>query len=144
MKIQVLIVLVSIVVAANAKAACFNFVNGEGPSQIGNFGLANTAKSICVQSVGSFGRSYLSVSLNDESGELAVVTGEESATGRCAGFCKQVTLTSGNINGSNVDLSGAQLEFQVEKDMHLGVSKGSLKIQAGRDFPQEYLLIEAR
>lgn len=137
---QYLLAFTVLVSTSGASAVCFNFVNGKGPQRVGNYQLAATATKVCVNTV-SGGGSYTSVRLSDSEGDLVVSAGEVIAAGRCPGFCKQMTLSSANINGENVDLSGTLIVFEAEADSTLGITKGIMSIEAGRDFAQKYLII---
>lgn len=127
-----------LVSASNAVAAptCFNFVNGHGPQQVGNFAFGGTAERICLSSE--------NVRLSDSQGDLAIVGSTITASGRCAGVCHQFTLNYGNINGENVDLSGTTIEVQAEQDQYLGMLKGLITIQVGRGFAEKFLIMEAK
>jgi len=135
-------ILLTVLVSSNATAACFQFINGNGPRQLGNSPLPATATKICIQKVNRFGGgSYSSVTLSDEEGDLAIVSATEVAQGRCASFCKSLTLSSGNINGQNVDLTGVSLIITTQVQASIGTSTGFVEITAGRDFPQKYLIL---
>lgn len=130
----------SVLVSASSSFAgptCFNFINGKGPSRIGNVPLAAPAASVCVSSH--------NIRFFDSQGDLAIMEADVTATGRCgAGLCKELALSYGNANGDNVDFTGVEVVIQAEADTHLGVSKGTLTIKAGRDFPQKYLIIDVQ
>lgn len=122
-----------IATTSGASAACFNFVNGNGPRQIGQFHLAGTATSICVKSVNGFAGSHTQVNLFDSRGDLLIASGTGSEN--------QISLYSGNINDRNEEMRGIQIVINTERDSRLGITKGTLSIQAGRDFPQKFVII---
>ncbi len=116
-----------ILASTTAFADCFNFINGKGPDRIGNFMFGGAAEGVCIQAT--------SIRFYDSQGDLA------EAGGQSAGPILQLDV--GNINGENVDLRGTEIEFAVKSDGHSPISTGVLNIQAGRDFPQKYLIIKA-
>lgn len=120
---------------ASAAVTCFNFVNGQGPQKIANFAFGAPATRVCVSPV--------NVVFSDSIGDLAQVGHEITGAGRCAGVCHEFTLNYGNINGENVDLSGATISITAEVDAHLGMLNGVLTIQAGRNFPEKFLILGA-
>lgn len=129
-----LISLVTMLVASNASATCFNFINGQGPDKIGNYAFAAKATQACVEKVNSYsGASYTEVIFADAQGALAVVGGQQNGT--------NIFVQSGNVNGANVDLNGTLITLSVQEDAHLRIVKGVISIKAGRDFPQQYLVV---
>lgn len=139
------LVLLFMVASSMASAACFNFVNGKGPERLGNFRFTAPATRLCLQTVNRFGGgSVPSLKFSDAEGDLAVAGAEVTAQGRCASLCKELTLTSGNINGANVNLSGIRVSITTDLDPHLGMLNGVVTIQAGRDFPQKYLILGSK
>lgn len=128
--------LVLMVTAAGASADCFKFINGRGPDRVGNYMFAATATSVCVKIVSGFAGNYVQVSLTDAEGDLALLTG--------GGNFENMTIQGGNINGSSVNLNGTDVKFSVEYDNNLGITKGTMKLKAGRQFEQTYLIIGSR
>lgn len=138
---QLLLAMSLTVFSATAfSATCFNFVNGKGPSRIANSQFAAAASKVCI----SNRNGETTVTFSDAEGDLAIVAALETSTGRCGGFCKNYNLSYGNINGSNVDVSGATLSINSEVDYSLGVSKGTLSLQTSRSLPEKYLIIQSK
>lgn len=128
------IALVTLLIASNASATCFKFINGQGPDRIGNFAFAAKATQACVENVSSFSSaSYTEVTFADAQGALAVVSGQRNGA--------NIFVQSGNINGSNVELNGTLINVSVQEDAHLRIVKGVISVKAGRDFPQQYLVV---
>lgn len=138
------VLLLGLLLAGNAQAACFNFVNGKGPDRLGNVFFAAPATEVCVTQVSRFGGgSYLTVGFSDAEGALGMFAAVVRAVGRCPGFCQVLELQSGNANGMNVNPSGIQLEFQAEPQQNLGgFLTGTLTVKAGRAFPAKFLISE--
>ena len=128
----------------SAQATCFNYINGKGPSKIGNYQFAGTATQVCLVNVGRIsGPDYTSLRMSDSQGNLVEAYVQKESTCRNAQFCKSLELAQGNINGRNVDLRGTTVDINASKTV-LNVVQGTLSITAGRDFPQTFLIMEAR
>jgi hypothetical protein len=112
--------------ASSSFAACFHFVNGKGPDRIGNYPFAAPASRVCTSEINGFAGPVVQIEFSDSQGALAIVGGDRNGA--------SVTLSSGNINGGNVNVSGARVTIQA--------SMGTLSIQAGRDFPQTYNIVQ--
>lgn len=126
-------------------AACFNFINGKGPERMGNAFFAAQAKQVCISVTSQIGGGeYTSIRFSDEEGDLAIFSGEVTAKGRCLSLCQVVELTSGNVNGENVNVGDAKVSIQTEMDHSLGMAKGLIEVRAGRSFPQKFLILEKR
>lgn len=133
-----LVLIATLLAASVSHADCFRFINGKGPDRIGNYAFAAQATDVCVNSVHQFGgKSYISVRFSDSQGDLAAVSAQPASD-------SELILTSGNINGANVNVAGVCVDMKMEVDEHLGLVTGVLAIQAGRDFPQQYLIMETK
>ena len=127
-----------LLIASSASAGCYNIVNGQGPDRIGNVSLAGLASQVCLQTNG-YGESTFT--LSDSQGALAIAGVSQLSAARCGGDCQLAILSSGNANGEPANFNGVKVEISTQQDPELNVVKGTLKITAGRDFPQTYILM---
>jgi len=108
------LVVIGLVFAQGAFAVCFDFT-GKQPREVGPVRLAARPTQVCVHTVKTFGgRKYYSVRFRDAEGDLAQLASQTELLGRCPGFCRTYTLTSGNSNGANVNPDSTVVQFQVE------------------------------
>jgi predicted small secreted protein len=127
-----------LLIASSASAGCYNIVNGQGPDRIGNVFLAGPTSQVCLQT-NQYGESTLQ--LSDSQGALAIAGISQLSAARCGGNCQIAILSQGNANGEPANFSGTTVEISTQQDPELHVVKGTLKITAGRDFPQTYILL---
>ncbi len=110
------VLFVALVAAPGAFAACFTFT-GTGPRFVGPVKLFTEATKVCTNKVNAFGgRKYFSVRFADAEGDLGQFASQTEMLGRCPGFCRSYTLTSGNANGKNVNPDSTDVQFQVETE----------------------------
>lgn len=147
---KLLLVILLIGFSTSAFANCFIFVNGEGPSTIGNvmlnanqsrYGTSYKAKEICINEVNKLGGgSYTTVTLNDAEGELAGFAAQV-ANGRCGDrYCKNFQAVSGSAMGRNLT-SGQALTVNLTIDAqknHLGLSGTLTDTHSGK----KYILVK--
>lgn len=123
------------VAGSPAFAKCFDFV-GTRPSAVGPVTLWGPADKVCVNHVNGFGHEYWSLRFSDSQGDLAQLASQTEALGRCPGFCRSYTLTSGNADGRNVNPDNTSVEFQVER------TTGTLTIYHDNSGENTYRLAE--
>lgn len=131
---KILLFILSTGFSVSAFANCFLFVNGQGPSTIGNVllnadqhphGQSYKAKEICVKKVNQFGGgSHTSVTLSDDEGELASFAASVFS-GRCGpNYCKRFKALSGSAMGKNLtaeQMASIELAINVQ-EQRLGFS----------------------
>lgn len=135
-----------VLLAQSSFARCFDLVKSESQQQlvrIGNIQLAAPAERICLQDVRSYdGTIKAQVTLSDSIGDLAQLSATELSRARCGHDCGvKYMLEYGNANGVNVNASGISIAIETKQKSNLGnLQIGTLTVQAGRDFPQTYLI----
>lgn len=143
MKKSFLVIATLLMSASNSFAVCYNFINGKGPSKIGNSELAAVATKVCIKNVNAIGgRKYSTIEFSDnlsaQQGALAIVTSEDNSESVI------FNLGTGNAGGVGVDFRGTKITLKLKEDLHLNVVTGILSIQEGRDFEQRFLVMKAQ
>lgn len=120
-------------VTSHAFADCYNFVNGNGPQQIGNVQLYGTAGKVCVLP------SELQFYVQGGLVYAEILSASQSRSGDQA----QYTLGRVEVNNQLFNATSAVVTIQTSSNNHLGLAQGVLTIQAGRGFPEKYLIMKA-
>lgn len=138
---QFLVITVLGLAGMSAQAECYNFINGKGPSSIGNYHFETTTRA-CLENVNGRQR-YQVLTLSNDRGAIVQAYVENESVCTKAPNCKTLQLAQGNIYQENVDLRATTITITIAKTP-LNVTQGKLEIQAGRDFPQPFLIMQDR
>lgn len=144
-------ILTLVMISTSALATdCYNFVTGQGPTQVVNDILDKPAKQVCFTRVSGFGGNYVQITLSDELGSLAELVADDAGSSRCGEVCRNYVVTSGSIadksypNGYksvNYSSAGLTVKLQASTNGRLGVQQGTLEIQTSRSLPKSYNVI---
>jgi len=133
------VILVLLSISAAAQAQCLHYQVGYQPTQIGNVMLKAPAQEICFES-----RNGLEsiMTLKDEQGmTLASFISDIKAQGRCEGLCQDLEITKGFAYDSDTNPAGTKVSIEAPRNPELGVSMGTLTVQAGKGFPVKAIVI---
>lgn len=135
--------------AEQALAKCYNFVNQNGPTQVGLVNLQHNgqvykATKVCTQHINGFAGPHDAISFNDSEGDLLLVAAKKF-TGRCGPNrdCFRFEGYSGQAMGRNLTPTEAQsiiVTIDADYKSNLGLKSGTLTDHRTN---KRYLIMEA-